>query len=92
MAKKLKMDAANVKRRKNNKAEYRKYQSSPKRRAYRAELNREARKRGIYGKRASKGIDLLHNEKGKIVRAGSASKNRAAGARKGARSRKRKSG
>lgn len=40
------------------------YQSSPKRRAYRAELNAEARERGIYGKRASKSLDLSHKKDG----------------------------
>lgn len=43
------------------------YQSSPKRRAYRAELNAEARKRGIYGKRASQSMDLSHTKSGKMV-------------------------
>jgi hypothetical protein len=41
------------------------YQSSPKRRAYRAELNAEARERGIYGKRKS--MDLSHTKSGKMV-------------------------
>lgn len=41
------------------------YQSSPKRKAYRAELNAEARKRGIYGKRQS--MDLSHTKDGKMV-------------------------
>mgnify|MGYP000629693427 FL=1 len=41
------------------------YQSSPKRRAYRAELNIEARERGIYGKRKS--MDLSHTKDGKMV-------------------------
>lgn len=41
------------------------YQSSPERRKYRAELNAEARKRGIYGKRQSK--DLSHTKSGKMV-------------------------
>jgi len=92
MSRKLKSDAANVKRRKNNRAEYLKYQASDKRKAYRAELNAEARKRGIYGERESKGVDILHNDKtGKIKGVGSASKNRAAGARKGAKIRKKKS-
>jgi len=35
--------------------------------AYRQELNAEARKRGIYGKRASKGVDLSHKKDGKMV-------------------------
>jgi hypothetical protein len=43
------------------------YQSSPERRKYRAELNAEARKRGIYGKRASKSLDLSHKKDGSMV-------------------------
>lgn len=35
--------------------------------SYRQELNAEARKRGIYGKRASKGVDLSHKKDGKMV-------------------------
>lgn len=79
-ARKLKTDAANVARRKKNHLEYKKYQGSKKRIKYRAELNAYARKHNIYGKRASKGQDVLHKD-GKIVGVGSASKNRAAGAR-----------
>ena len=41
------------------------YQSTPERRKYRAELNAEARKRGIYGKRQS--MDLSHTKDGKMV-------------------------
>lgn len=41
------------------------YQSSPKRKAYRAELNAEARERGIYGNRKS--MDLSHTKDGKMV-------------------------
>jgi hypothetical protein len=43
------------------------YQSSPKRRAYRSELNAEARERGIYGKRAAMSKDLSHKKDGKMV-------------------------
>jgi hypothetical protein len=43
------------------------YQSSPKRRAYRAELNAEARERGIYGKRSAMSKDLSHTKDGKMV-------------------------
>jgi hypothetical protein len=82
MKRKLKMDAANVARRKKNKAEYAKYQASPKRKKYRAELNQDARERGIYGKRMSKGIDIMHGKDGKIKGPGSAKANRADGARK----------
>ena len=44
--------------------------------AYRQELNAEARKRGIYGKRAASGKDLSHTKSGKMVLE-SAKKNRA---------------
>lgn len=50
-----------------------KYGKSAKRRKYRSELNRERRKRGIYGKG---GGDLSHTKRGTLVRE-SASKNRA---------------
>lgn len=53
-----------------------KYQSSPKRRKYRSELNKEARKRGVYGKRYKNGQDLSHTKDGKMVLE-SRSKNRA---------------
>ena len=43
------------------------YQSSPKRRAYRAELNAEARERDIYGKRSAMSKDLSHKKDGKMV-------------------------
>jgi hypothetical protein len=43
------------------------YQSTPERRKYRAKLNQEARKRGIYGKRHSAGKDLSHTKEGKMV-------------------------
>lgn len=43
------------------------YQSSPERRKYRAELNAEARDRGIYGKRSAMGKDLSHKKDGKMV-------------------------
>lgn len=43
------------------------YQSSPERRKYRAELNAEARERGIYGKRDAMGKDLSHKKNGKMV-------------------------
>jgi len=88
-SRKLKMDAANVKRRKHNDVEYRKYQDSPKRKKYRASLNRWARKHHVYGKRWARGVDAMHID-GKIKRLGSAHANRAAGARAGARIRKHK--
>jgi hypothetical protein len=43
------------------------YQSSPARNKYRAELNAEARERGIYGKRAAMSKDLSHKKDGKMV-------------------------
>jgi hypothetical protein len=73
----------------NYKKEYKENQSSPARRKYRAELNKEARKRGIYGKRKAMGKDLVHKG-GKIVGLGSASANKADGARKATRARMRK--
>lgn len=42
------------------------YQSSPARRRYRSELNKEARKRGVYGKRYSAGKDLSHGSDGSL--------------------------
>lgn len=62
------------------KKEYKRDQSSPARRKYRAELNREAVKRGHYGN-TPKGKDLVHKN-GKIVGLGSRSANRADGAQK----------
>lgn len=53
-----------------------KYQKSKKRKKYRAELNREARKRKIYGKRTQMGKDLSHTKDGRMVLEKS-SKNRA---------------
>lgn len=43
------------------------YQSTPARNKYRAELNAEARERGIYGKRSAMGKDLSHKKDGKMV-------------------------
>jgi hypothetical protein len=43
------------------------YQSTPARNKYRAELNAEARERGIYGKRASKSLDLSHKKDGSMT-------------------------
>lgn len=55
-----------------NKASGRKYtqadlKSNRKNQKKRVELNREARKRGVYGKRWKKGVDLSHTKDGKIV-------------------------
>ena len=41
------------------------YQSTPARNKYRAELNAEARERGIYGKHKS--MDLSHTKDGKMI-------------------------
>ena len=62
------------------KLEYRRDQSSAKRRKYRAELQREARRRGIRGN-TPEGKDLVHKN-GKITGLGDRSANRADGARK----------
>ena len=43
------------------------YQSTPKMKKYRAKLNKEARKRGIYGKRHAAGKDLSHTKEGGMV-------------------------
>lgn len=43
------------------------YQASPSRIKYREELNKEAHQRGVYGKRASKGLDLSHKKDGSLV-------------------------
>ncbi len=44
--------------------EYNKKSSEVKKRV---ELNREARKRGVYGKRHANGVDLSHTKSGKLV-------------------------
>ena len=44
-----------------------KYQSTESRKKYRSELNQEAKYRGVYGKRASKGMDLSHKKNGSMV-------------------------
>lgn len=43
------------------------YQSSPARNKYRAELNAEARERGIYGKRSAMSKDLSHKKDGSMT-------------------------
>lgn len=48
---------------------------SPERKARRRALNKEARRRGIYGKREASGKDLSHDSKGSMSLE-SASKNR----------------
>jgi hypothetical protein len=57
----------------NYKEEYRKFQSSKKRKKYRAELNRYNRRKGKYGN--GDGLDASHKG-GKIVGYESARKNR----------------
>jgi hypothetical protein len=52
------------------------YNKKPSEVKKRVELNREARKRGIYGKRHASGVDLSHTKSGKLVTE-SRSKNRA---------------
>lgn len=69
--KKRKMSAAQIKA----KREYdKKYNKDDKAIKYRSELNKERRKRGIYGKG---GGDLAHSEDGKRLTLQPASKNRA---------------
>ena len=87
---KLSMTPANIKRRKHNNVEYRKYQASAKRRKYRSTLNKTARKMGVYGKRDAMGKDLGHHG-GKITGLESRHTNRAAGARYGTKVRTAKS-
>ena len=53
-----------------------KYQATTTRKKYRAELNQEAKDRGIYGKRHAAGKDLSHKKDGSMVLEKS-SKNRA---------------
>lgn len=62
----------NKRAREKKKAYDTKYHSSPSRRKYRAALNRERRKRGIYGKG---GKDVSHTKKGTVLE--SRHKNRA---------------
>jgi len=63
---------AKSKKKGSNKATGRKYtaadlKSNRKNQKKRVELNREARKRKIYGKRWKKGVDLSHTKKGSMV-------------------------
>jgi hypothetical protein len=44
-----------------------KYNNRPDQVAKRVELNREARKRKIYGKRHANGVDLSHTKSGSMV-------------------------
>lgn len=52
------------------------YNKKPSEVKKRVELNKEARKRGVYGKRHANGVDLSHTKSGKMVLE-SRSKNRA---------------
>ena len=58
------------------------YNKRPDQVAKRVELNREARKRKIYGKRHANGVDLSHTKSGKMVLEKSSS-NRARNGRNG---------
>lgn len=58
------------------------FNKSPDQVAKRVELNAEARKRKIYGKRHSSGVDLSHTKSGKMVLEGR-SANRARNGRNG---------
>lgn len=68
------------KRSKSNKATGRDYSKesayNKKKTSYRSALNKEARKKGVYGKRYASGKDLSHTKSGKMVLE-SRSKNRA---------------
>jgi hypothetical protein len=63
-------------------AKQKKYNQRPDQVAKRVELNREARRRGIYGKRHSSNRDLSHTKDGRMVLE-SRSKNRARNGRNG---------
>lgn len=52
------------------------YQATEDRKNYRVSLNKEARKRKIYGKRNAKGVDLSHAKNGSM-KLESSKKNRA---------------
>ena len=58
---------ANKKARDRKKKYDTKYHSTPERKKYRAELNKEGRKRGVYGKRKKMGKDLHHKKGGGLV-------------------------
>jgi len=59
------------KRAKSNKATGRDYSKessyNKKKTSYRSALNKEARKKGVYGKRYARGVDLSHTRSGKMV-------------------------
>lgn len=74
-------------KKKTNKASGRKYtaadlKSNRKNSKKRVELNKEARKRKIYGKRHAEGVDLSHTKDGKMV-VEKKSKNRARNGKNG---------
>lgn len=58
-------------------AQQKRYQKKPEQVEKRVELNREARKRGIYGKREAMGKDLSHQKGNKGLVLESLHKNRA---------------
>lgn len=73
-------DRTKINARRNYRNEYDEYQSSPKRRKYRADLNRRARRDGHYGK-TPPGTHLVHKN-GQIAGLGNKHDNLADGARK----------
>jgi hypothetical protein len=73
-SKSAKYYASNPEARKKKAAYDTAYHKKPKAKKYRAELNKERRERGIYGKG---GGDLAHSADGKTLTRMSASKNRA---------------
>ena len=82
-SKSAKYYAANPEAKAKKQAYDKKNNARPEERAKRADLNREARKRGVYGKREAMGQDLSHTKSGDMVLE-STSKNRARnGAKKG---------
>lgn len=72
-----------------NRAHYKRYNSSKARRKYRSELNKERRKRGIYGKGGDEVCHSRGKGKGKVSMC-SRKTNRADGARKANRVRRKK--
>jgi hypothetical protein len=71
-----------------NRKNYKKYHSSPARRKYRSELNKERRRRGIYGKGGKEVCHSRGKGKGKVSMC-SRKTNRRDGAMKAAAARRR---
>lgn len=63
------------------------YSASPERKKYRAELNRENKKAGTYGKMRALGMDRSHTKTGALVME-SSSRNRARNGRNGGSTKK----